>query len=285
MISAPPRSSRPPRRPRAGARRRRRDAARRRLLLRPGCQQWLDRPGRARAARRSCVFDTSSPPVSSHTLATAGSTPRSAAVGAGIAGGYATLLFAAARYDLVPPACRPRASLPAIAAVAVALSLSWSSEIVAGLRAHRRDVRARCFAILDDRCNSHGHGLRGARLLRRCGRGRPPPAGTPYSSPRAPSACRSLLVLVLAEGEPARSAECWSSRPLSACSISAPASRNSCALTDSASTVLPARTPAPTSRWRCSRAFVLPRRRRAWDRPSPRGCRRLRRRRRCRLAA
>lgn len=53
-----------------------------------------------------------------------------AAAGAGIAGGYATLLFAAARYDLVPPLAA-LALAAGIAAVAVALSLLWSSEIVA----------------------------------------------------------------------------------------------------------------------------------------------------------
>jgi hypothetical protein len=53
-----------------------------------------------------------------------------AAAGAGIAGGYATLLFAAARYELVPP-LGALAHAAAIAAVATALSLRWSSEIVA----------------------------------------------------------------------------------------------------------------------------------------------------------
>lgn len=53
-----------------------------------------------------------------------------AAAGAGIAGGYATLLFAAARYELVPP-LGALALAAGIAAVATALSLRWSSEIVA----------------------------------------------------------------------------------------------------------------------------------------------------------
>ena len=100
-----------------------------------------------------------------------------AAAGAGIAGGYATLLFAAARYDLVPPLAA-LALAAAIAAVAVALSLSWSSEIVAGLRAHRRDVRAGVRHSRRSR-NSHRHGLRGARLPRRRGRRRPPPLERP----------------------------------------------------------------------------------------------------------
>jgi uncharacterized membrane protein len=55
-----------------------------------------------------------------------------AAVGAGIAGGYATLLAAASLYDMVP---KPVALVlaAAIAAVGLATSLAWSSEIVAGL--------------------------------------------------------------------------------------------------------------------------------------------------------
>lgn len=55
-----------------------------------------------------------------------------AAAGAGIAGGYATLLAATALYDLVP---RGAALLIAagIAAVAVASALAWSSEFIAGL--------------------------------------------------------------------------------------------------------------------------------------------------------
>ena len=54
-----------------------------------------------------------------------------AAVGVGIAGGYATLLAAAALYHLLPaPAALVAAA--AIAAVALATSLVWSSELVAG---------------------------------------------------------------------------------------------------------------------------------------------------------
>jgi uncharacterized membrane protein len=52
------------------------------------------------------------------------------AVGTGIAGGYATLLFAAARYELVQPLVALGIAA-GIAAIAVALSLRWSSEIVA----------------------------------------------------------------------------------------------------------------------------------------------------------
>jgi uncharacterized membrane protein len=55
-----------------------------------------------------------------------------AAAGAGIAGGYATLLAATALYDLVP---RPIALLLAagIAGVATLTALAWSSELIAGL--------------------------------------------------------------------------------------------------------------------------------------------------------
>jgi len=54
------------------------------------------------------------------------------AVGAGLAGGYATVLAAAGLYDLVPEAAGLLAAA-AIAAVGVAVALRWSSEIVAGL--------------------------------------------------------------------------------------------------------------------------------------------------------
>src|SRR5438132_616978 len=55
-----------------------------------------------------------------------------AAAGAGIAGGYATLLAATALYDLVP---KPIALVIAgvIAAAGVAVSLAWSAQIVAGI--------------------------------------------------------------------------------------------------------------------------------------------------------
>ena len=55
-----------------------------------------------------------------------------AAVGAGIAGGYATLLAATALYDMLPTWGALLAA-SAIAATGVAVSLVWSSEIVAGL--------------------------------------------------------------------------------------------------------------------------------------------------------
>jgi uncharacterized membrane protein len=55
-----------------------------------------------------------------------------AAAGAGLAGGYATLLAAAALYDLVPPLAA-LVLAGAIAGVGVALSLLWSSEVIASL--------------------------------------------------------------------------------------------------------------------------------------------------------
>ena len=55
-----------------------------------------------------------------------------AAVGAGAAGGYATLAAATARYDLVPdPVALPLAA--AIAALTTAVSLAWGSQILAGI--------------------------------------------------------------------------------------------------------------------------------------------------------
>jgi len=55
-----------------------------------------------------------------------------AAVGAGIAGGYATLAAAASLYDLVPDAAA-LAIAAGIAGLAVAVSLAWGSELVAAL--------------------------------------------------------------------------------------------------------------------------------------------------------
>jgi uncharacterized membrane protein len=55
-----------------------------------------------------------------------------AAVGAGIAGGYATLLAATALYDMLPTWGALLAAA-AIAGLGLAVSLAWSSEIVAGL--------------------------------------------------------------------------------------------------------------------------------------------------------
>ena len=80
-----------------------------------------------------------------------------AAAGAGIAGGYATLLFAAARYDLMPPLVA-LALAAGIAAVAVALSLSWSSEIVAGFGLIGA-MLVPVFALLDDQSTATGTGF------------------------------------------------------------------------------------------------------------------------------
>ncbi|MDX6437954.1 MAG: hypothetical protein QOF45_537 [Gaiellaceae bacterium] len=80
-----------------------------------------------------------------------------AAAGAGIAGGYATLLFAAARYDLVPPLAA-LALAAGIAAIAVALSLRWSSEIVAAFGL----IGAMCVpavALIDDQATATGTGF------------------------------------------------------------------------------------------------------------------------------
>lgn len=55
-----------------------------------------------------------------------------AAVGAGIAGAYATLAAAAARYDLVPDALAlPLAAL--IAAVGTVIAIRWNSQVIAGI--------------------------------------------------------------------------------------------------------------------------------------------------------
>lgn len=54
------------------------------------------------------------------------------AVGAGLAGGYATLLAAAVRYDFVSDAVALAIAL-GIAGLATALALDWSSELVAGI--------------------------------------------------------------------------------------------------------------------------------------------------------
>ncbi len=80
-----------------------------------------------------------------------------AAAGAGIAGGYATLLFAAARYELMPPLVA-LALAAGIAAVAVALSLSWSSEVVAGFGLIGA-MLVPVFALLDDQSTATGTGF------------------------------------------------------------------------------------------------------------------------------
>jgi uncharacterized membrane protein len=80
-----------------------------------------------------------------------------AAAGAGIAGGYATLLFAAARYELMPPLAA-LALAAGIAAVAVALSLNWSSEIVAGFGLIGA-MLVPVFALLDDQSTATGTGF------------------------------------------------------------------------------------------------------------------------------
>ena len=111
------------------------------------------------------------------------------AVGAGIAGGYATLLFAAARYELMPPLVA-LALAAGIAAVAVALSLNWSSEIVAGFGLIGA-MLVPVFALLDDQSTATGTSFVGARLPRRRDRRDPQALGRACSSSPARSACRS----------------------------------------------------------------------------------------------
>lgn len=123
------------------------------------------------------------------------------AAGTGIAGGYATLLFAAARYELVPP-LGALGVAAAIAALAVALSLLWSSEIVAAFGL----IGAMCVpavALLDDRATATGTGFvalvfLGAAIVGTYRRwdGLLVAAGV-VSVPQ-------LVALVLDEGEPAR---------------------------------------------------------------------------------
>jgi uncharacterized membrane protein len=81
-----------------------------------------------------------------------------AAAGAGIAGGYATLLAATALYDLVP---RPVALLLAagIAAVGVATALAWSSELIAGLGLIGATLAPAAIALQDAEPSSIGTGF------------------------------------------------------------------------------------------------------------------------------
>jgi uncharacterized membrane protein len=124
-----------------------------------------------------------------------------AAAGAGIAGGYATLLFAAARYELVPP-LGALVCAAGIAAIGVALALAWRSEIVAGLGL----IGAMCVpavALIDDTATATGTAFVALVLfasavvaLRQRWDLLLVAAGA-VSVPQ-------LLVLVLEEGEPAR---------------------------------------------------------------------------------
>lgn len=123
------------------------------------------------------------------------------AAGTGIAGGYATLLFAAARYELLSPLVALGVAA-GIAAIAVALSLLWSSEIVAAFGL----IGAMCvpaIVLLDDRATATGAGFvalvfLGAAVVgtSRFWDGLLVFAGA-VSVPQ-------LLALVLDEGEPAR---------------------------------------------------------------------------------
>ena len=120
---------------REGARlgRRRSHAARDRLLLRPGREPGLDRARRACLARRDRLrARLRRRPLREAALRGACTTRRSPPSGAGIAGGYMTLLAAKVLYDLVPDWAAMLIAA-GIAAVGVATALAWSSELIAGL--------------------------------------------------------------------------------------------------------------------------------------------------------
>ncbi|HET7855860.1 MAG TPA: DUF2339 domain-containing protein [Gaiellaceae bacterium] len=80
------------------------------------------------------------------------------AAGAGIAGGYATLLAATALYDLVP---RPAALLlaAAVAAVATVTALAWSSELIAGLGLIGAVLAPAAIALQDGELSAVGTGF------------------------------------------------------------------------------------------------------------------------------
>ena len=93
----------------------------------------LDRPGRARRARRARVAARLRRPASSFTGATAPPTRPTARWARALAGGYATLLAAAALYDLVSD-LQALAIAAGIGAVGLATSLLyWGSELIAGI--------------------------------------------------------------------------------------------------------------------------------------------------------
>ena len=167
------------------------------------------------------------------------------AVGVGIAGGYATLLFAAARYELVPAArgTRHRRGDRGDRGGALAALVVGDRR---GLRAHRRHVRpgGRPARRRRDHCR---RGLRRARVPRRGGRRRLTALGRAPGRCAGPSACRSCSRSSSPRAS-RRGRACSSSRPHSACSTSAPASPGSCASRAPGSTASPASTPAATSR-------------------------------------
>ena len=203
-----------------------------------------------------------------------------AAAGAGIAGGYATLLFAAARYELMPPLVRS-ALAAAIAAVAVALSLNWSSEIVAGfgLIGAMSCPSSPCSTIAS---TATGTGFVALVFLGAAIVGDPPALDGLLLAAGAVSVPQ-LLSLVLPEGRagtsqrPGRRGRLRSAVPRHRDREAAARGRTA------------ARRHRQRLRRRQRGADVVlqlrpPRRRRAWNRPCRRG-RRLRRRRGCRLAA
>ena len=124
-----------------------------------------------------------------------------AAAGAGIAGGYATLLFAAARYELVAP-LGALALAAAIAALAVALSLRWSSEIVASFGLIGA-MTVPAVALIDDGATATGTGFVALVFLGAAVVGvwrRWPGLFVAAGAVSVPQ----LLVFVRDEGEPAR---------------------------------------------------------------------------------
>ena len=81
-----------------------------------------------------------------------------AAIGVGIAGGYATLLAATALYDLVPSWAALLVAA-AIAGVGVATALSWSSELVAGLGLIGATLAPAAIAIQNGELSTAGTGF------------------------------------------------------------------------------------------------------------------------------
>jgi uncharacterized membrane protein len=81
-----------------------------------------------------------------------------AAAGAGIAGGYATLLAATALYELVPQAVALIIAA-AIAGVGVATALAWSSELIAGIGLIGATLAPAAIAVQDGEPSAIGTGF------------------------------------------------------------------------------------------------------------------------------
>ena len=160
-----------------------RDAAGNRLLLRARGGPRLDRPGRARQPRRA-RFSSSSAPASGCT-APGPVHSALAATGAGIAGGYATLLAATALYDLV---LREIALVLAagIAVVATVTALAWASELIAGLGLIGAMLAPAAIALQDGEWSPIGTAFAAVMLPRRRSR----------SAPLGAVACGALLATI-----------------------------------------------------------------------------------------